>query len=332
MENRIRPDDGRSASLGAMTLPTTRPTTRPRGRILAAAAVLVGLVLLLHGWIPNQRFSIGSLVETGLPWLGVLVPLLAVGALARRSVVAGVALLVPVAVWLGMFGGLLLDGARTGDGLTAVSHNVGADNPDPAGTARDLAASGADLLALQELTPRSRPTYEQELAADYPYRAVLGSVGLWSRLPLAEPEPVDVALDFTGTTRALRTSVTTDDGPLAVYVAHLGSVRIFPINGFWTESRNAGIDSISARLAADPSPRVLLLGDLNGSLDDRAFAPLTAQLSPVRAGGGFGFTWPASFPVVRSDQVLARGLDPLRSWTLPATGSDHLPVAAAVGW
>ncbi|SCF63550.1 vancomycin resistance protein VanJ, partial [Streptomyces sp. Ncost-T6T-2b] len=46
------------------------------------------------------------------------------------------------------------------------------------------------------------------------------------------------------------------------------------------------------------------------------------------AGAGLGFTWPAAFPVVRIDDVLVRGMTPRAAWTLPATGSDHLPVAA----
>jgi vancomycin resistance protein VanJ len=36
--------------------------------------------------------------------------------------------------------------------------------------------------------------------------------------------------------------------------------------------------------------------------------------------------------VVRIDHVLVRGVEPRRSWVLPATGSDHLPVAAAISW
>jgi vancomycin resistance protein VanJ len=46
------------------------------------------------------------------------------------------------------------------------------------------------------------------------------------------------------------------------------------------------------------------------------------------AGNGFGFSWPASFPMARIDQILVKGVDPRSSWTLPRTGSDHLPVAA----
>ena len=73
-----------------------------------------------------------------------------------------------------------------------VGHNVGAANPDPAGTARALAASGADVLALEELIPQTTGTYEKELAKTYPYHTVLGTVGLWSKLPLSDTQPIDI--------------------------------------------------------------------------------------------------------------------------------------------
>ncbi|OLZ59327.1 hypothetical protein AV521_45595 [Streptomyces sp. IMTB 2501] len=50
------------------------------------------------------------------------------------------------------------------------------------------------------------------------------------------------------------------------------------------------------------------------------------------AGDGFGFTWPAEFPVVRIDQVLFRGVEPGSASVLPANGSDHLPVTAGISW
>ena len=135
-------------------------------------------------------------------------------------------------------------------------------------------------------------------------------------------------------TRALRTTVATDQGPLAVYVAHLGSARVNPRAGFWTDSRDRGAQALGKAIAAEQHERVVLLGDLNGTMDDRAFADLTSQLRSAQnaAGDGFGFTWPASFPVARIDQILVRGVKPESSWVLPATGSDHLPVAAGVSW
>ncbi|MFK8908969.1 endonuclease/exonuclease/phosphatase family protein [Streptomyces sp. YS-3] len=315
-----------------------------RGPVLAALALLLGLLLLLHADI-TDRAGLGSLVETFLPWFGLLIPVLLVAGLWRRSASAVVALLLPVAVWLNLFGGVLGDKSRPGSDLTLVSHNVDAGNPDPAGTARDLAACGADVLALEEITPQAKPLYEKELATTYPYHTVLGTVGLWSRLPLSDTRPVDVAMDYgplaatkpaavkLAYNRALRTTVTTGHGPLAVYVAHLGSVRVLP-SGFWTGSRDRGAKALAGALAAERNERVVLLGDLNGTTDDRAFDGVTGRLRSAQdaAGKGFGFSWPAKFPMVRIDQILVRGVEPRSAWVLPATGSDHRPVAAGVRW
>ncbi|UUN31274.1 endonuclease/exonuclease/phosphatase family protein [Streptomyces sp. FIT100] len=325
----------------------SRPGPWKRGPVLTAPALLLGLLMLLHARIPDTG-GLGSLAETFLPWFGLFVPVLLAGALWRRSASAVAAVLVPVMVWLNLFGGLLGDKSHPDSDLTLVSHNVSADNPDPAGTARDLAASGAEVLALEEITPQARDTYEKELAKAYPYHTVQGTVGLWSKLPLSDTRTVDVAMlgmvgplaqalpaeERAATPRALRTTVATDQGPLAVYVAHLGSVRVFPRNGFWTDQRDAGAQALGKAVAAEHSERVVLLGDLNGTMDDRAFDGITSRLHSVQdaAGDGFGFSWPATFPVARIDQILVRGVRPASSWVLSATGSDHLPVAAGISW
>src|SRR5213075_3052802 len=62
-----------------------RPEPWKRGPVLTALALLLALVMLLHADIPDWRWNIGSLVETFLPWLGLLVPVLLAGALRRRS-------------------------------------------------------------------------------------------------------------------------------------------------------------------------------------------------------------------------------------------------------
>ncbi|MFJ4183790.1 endonuclease/exonuclease/phosphatase family protein [Kitasatospora sp. NPDC089509] len=323
-----------------------RPEPWRRGPLLTASALLLGLVLLLHAEIPNSGWHLGSLLESGLPWLGACVPLLLAAALWRRSAAAVLALLLPVAVWLHLFGGLLVDKSGPGGDLTVVEQNVNADNPDPAATARHLAGSGADLLALVELTPKTVKVYEKGLAEAYPHHTVRGTVGLWSRLPLGDTRPIDVmgyAPQVDGEpvegwvdvgNRALRTTVTTDRGPLPVYVAHLGSVRVGLAAGFRTASRDTGVRALVRALAADRSERALLLGDLNGTLDDRALAGLTAGMRSAQdtAGAGFGFSYPASFPLVRIDHVLLRGLTATGARVLPADGSDHLPVAARIAW
>lgn len=202
------------------------------------------------------------------------------------------------------------------------------------------------MLALEELTPQARGTYEKELAKAYPHHTVQGTVGLWSKLPLSDTRPVDIKTDVgplaatkpadvkLAYNRALRTTVATDQGPLAVYVAHLGSVRVNPRAGFWTDSRDRNAKALGEAIAAEPNERVVLLGDLNGTTEDRAFAGVTSQMRSAQdaAGDGFGFSWPATFPVTRIDQILVRGVEPNSSWVLPATGSDHRPVAAGISW
>ena len=170
----------------------SRPGPWKRGPVLAALALLLALVMLLHAQIPNWRWNLGSLAETFLPWLGLLIPVLLAGALRRRSASALVALVLPAVVWLNLFGGVLSDKSRPGGFLTVASENVDAGNPDPAGTARDLAASGADVLALVELTPQAAGTYEKGLAKAYPYHTLQGTVGLWSKLPLSDTRPIDI--------------------------------------------------------------------------------------------------------------------------------------------
>ena len=46
-----------------------------RGIVVAVIALLLALVMLLHSRIPNRYGNLGSLTETFLPWLGLLIPL-----------------------------------------------------------------------------------------------------------------------------------------------------------------------------------------------------------------------------------------------------------------
>ncbi|MFF9677248.1 endonuclease/exonuclease/phosphatase family protein [Streptomyces eurythermus] len=300
-----------------------------RGAVLTALALLLALVMLVHAHIPNAVGNLGSLTETFLPWLGLAIPVLLVLGVVRKSAIALIAVLLPAIVWLNLFGGLLTDKAGSGGDLTVATHNVNADNPDPAATATDVAASGADVLALEELPASAVPVYEKALTSAYRHHAVVGTVGLWSKYPMTDVRAVDIKL---GWKRAMRATVATPEGPVAVYVAHLPSVRVKIEAGFTARQRDKSADALGEAIADEPLRRVVLLGDLNGTMNDRSLNAVTSQLRSTQgaAGSGFGFSWPASFPMARIDQIMVRGAEPERSWTLPRTDSDHLPVAARV--
>ncbi|GGO79687.1 endonuclease/exonuclease/phosphatase family protein [Nonomuraea cavernae] len=302
-----------------------------RGRVLASVAVLVAGLLAFPGLVPNTVGNLGSLLETFLPWAGLAVPVLMVLALLRRSATAMVSLVLPAAVWAAVFGDRTLPADRgAAHDLTVLQHNVSDENPDPGATARALAGAGADLIGLQELTPGARPVYEAVLMSGHPHHAVVGTVGLWSRHPLTDARPVDIRPAGVGGdwSRGLRATARTPSGDIAVYVAHLPSVRIRPPDGFGTGWRDESAAALGTAIAAERLDQVVLLGDLNSTLEDRGLAPVTSRMTPAEEG--FGFSWPAAFPIARIDHVMTRAATPVSTWTLPATGSDHLPVAARV--
>ncbi|MFG3439391.1 endonuclease/exonuclease/phosphatase family protein [Nonomuraea sp. NPDC047897] len=294
--------------------------------------MLVAVLLAFPGVVPNAWGNLGSLLETFRPWGGLAVPVLMILALLRRSAIAMVSLALPAAVWAGLFGARLLPaaGQAAAHDLTVLQHNVSDDNPDPTGTARALAQAGADLVALEELTPVALPVYRAVLAPGLPHHTVVGTVGLWSRHPLGDSRPVDIRpADVRGDwNRGLRSTVRTPSGDVAVYVAHLPSVRIRLPDGFDSAWRDESAAALGAAVAAEKLDKIVLLGDFNSALDDRGLAPLTSRLRPAEEG--FGFSWPAAFPVARIDHVMTRAAAPVTIWTLPATGSDHLAVAARI--
>ncbi|TCC50913.1 hypothetical protein E0H75_12210 [Kribbella capetownensis] len=321
----------------AAAKPPSRATTRRRGKngkwrrgwFIAFLAVLSALPLLFHRWVPNSVGNLGSLLDTFLPWVGVAVPVLAIAAVVRRSATAGVALLVPAVVWGLMFGNLLIPGKGGGAyDVRVLSHNVDADNPNPKATAQDLLTADADVIALEEVTAADMKVYKAAFAKTYPYEVARDTVALWSKFPVAQSESVDVGFKWT---RALRAEVSTPEGKVAVYVAHLASVRV-GASGFTSDQRNDTIKALGRQISDEKLAGVIVMGDFNGTANDRSLAPLTTGLRSAQgaAGYGFGFTWPAKFPMARIDHIMVRGVTPTKAWVMSSTGSDHRPVVAEI--
>ena len=314
--------------LGSLDVDGDRSPWR-RGRLLALAAALLAAVIGLHALVPNRWGNLGSLVATALPWLVLAVPLLVLGAIVRRSALAALLALAPLAAWVGVFGPQLLPAGSSAYDLTVVQHNVADDNHDVDGTVDLLMAEDPDIVALEEVTPEHLRHYEAALEPRLGHHATQGTVGLWSRYPITEQTRVDIrpAGIHASWDRCLRAVVHTPEGEMAVYVAHLPSVRLRS-RGLAANSRNRSAELLGEAIAADPAPAVLLAGDLNGNLRDPGLKPVTDQVS--RKEHGFRLTFPAALPVVQLDHVLARGADVRDVKVMPRSGSDHRPVAARV--
>ncbi|WP_329124286.1 endonuclease/exonuclease/phosphatase family protein [Streptomyces sp. NBC_01353] len=306
-------------------------TRRTRGLVTGAVLAVVGGLLLFASSVPRLPGNVMSLVETFLPWLGLAVPVGLVVAVVRRSVVAAVASLVVAAVWLVVFRSALPPTSAPGaHDMTVVQHNVSDENTSPSRVARILLGPDPDVVALEELTESSLPAYRIALGRTHPHHATVGTVGLWSKYPLTDIARVDIKPREVGDgwDRGLRAVVNGPHGKVATYVAHLPSVRVRPTEGYATEWRDESAGRLGRALASERASAVLVLGDLNGTTTDRGLGPVTDQVRGSR--GEFAFSWPAAVPLARIDHVLARGAEVTTTWTLPDTGSDHLPVAARV--
>ncbi|MGS0685987.1 endonuclease/exonuclease/phosphatase family protein [Nakamurella sp. GG22] len=306
--------------------PAPRPTRRRRslrglGIAVLAAAVTAGIVLA--GSIPSLD-GVGAAWTSFLPWTVVLLVLLAVAAVVRRAWWGLSAVIVAVMVWSAVFVPQMMAAqvpAGASD-LVVATQNIGAGSTDQAAAARALVGTGAGLVAVQEIVGTGDAT--AVLDAGYGYHARVSTVGLWSQWAMEDAEPLELGLSWA---RAFRVVVHHPAGDIAVYAVHLPSVR--PGD---TAARDQAVAELAGVVAADPSGRVLVMGDLNTAGTDPVFDRLTGELADSRetVRGGFGFTWPAQFPLTRPDHVLSRGIDTLSDQVLAGGGSDHRAVVVGL--
>ncbi|MFC5830785.1 endonuclease/exonuclease/phosphatase family protein [Nonomuraea insulae] len=290
-------------------------------RFVVVVSAIVAVALAGHQLIPALG-GFTPVLESLLPWMGLAVPLLLTGAALARSTAAAVAALVPGVVWAAMFGSTLFRSPPGGASDLAVGTvNVGVRN-SASGEAVRVIAKDLDVLAAQELT-RGGPAAKQ-LNKMFKYHYPVSTVGLWSRYPISETKPLDIGL---GWPRALRAVITTPKGKLTVYVMHLASARPGE-----TTSRDSSLAHARKLIDADPSKRILLLGDLNTATTDRGMRGLTPPLTDAQnaAGDGFGFTWPSEFPITRPDHILYKGMTATKAGVAPAAGSDHRAAIASL--
>lgn len=305
--------------------PRIRRSATAAARWIAVASAAL-LLIVACGWIPGV---VGTAVAAVLPWLGLVLLALVVAALlrARRVIVL---VLVPALLWVlamapafpGLPGQTSAEPASA-SALTVVSQNVRARSGGAAASATELAQSGADVIALVELDGDSLSAAQNALAADYPHSYTVGTVGVWSRYPLANAEPLTLGLSWK---RALRVEVQAPSAPVAVYVLHAASVR--PGH---QQDRDTMLSGIAEQVAVDPAESLLVVGDFNAPSTDPSLSALRAEADGVRSTDGtLGFTWPVAFPLVRIDQVFVRGLDVVTSTTMRAGNSDHLATLTRV--
>ncbi|GAA1870082.1 endonuclease/exonuclease/phosphatase family protein [Brevibacterium marinum] len=295
-----------------------------RGITALIFGLLYAAFLLLHSLLPT-RLGIALLIETILPWTGVFLALVLLMFLIRFSLLSAIGILVPTVVWAAMFGPTLIpsQGEGTPD-LTVATHNVGARMPQPTAAAKSLVSADPDIVTIQELESLSGKIIHKELDSSFRHSQVVDTIGVWSKWPMSEPEEINLGLQWP---RAFATTVSTDHGDIRFYSVHMPSVR--PGH---EAMRNAAIRRLATEVETDAGDHVIVAGDFNTATTDSNFSTLAPPLedSRLEARGGFGFTWPAKFPVTRLDHVLYRGFEATSDEVLDRGSSDHRAVLAGL--
>jgi len=309
----------------------------------------VGSWALAHHLL-GDGFWLLALVNAFGQWLFAPLPVVALLALVARRPAAWVALLLVVALFLGLFGAELtpprhVAGAEADDArLTVMTYNVFFSTTDVTPIAATVRSAAPDVIAFEELTGWQEQALLDEIGELYPYRtpahaACYAGVVVWSRYPLEEEATSEDVL-----CRVSQVLVETGAGRVRVVAVHgwpyTGLDRDSVEQGFrWRREQMA---EILAAVEGQPEP-LIVLGDLNSTPLHEVYRMLVeAGLTDAfREGGwGMGNTYPASsgtvlglrYParLVRIDHIFhSDAWRTERAYVAPWDGqSDHLAVVA----
>lgn len=203
----------------------------------------------------------------------------------------------------------------------------------PVRIARVLAELDADIVALQEFSPRRSTVDELSAELEHATGATLvvmptflkrGRVfgnALLCRVPIVSVEARELALERREPRNVIDARVDWEGRPLRVLATHLGLRR--------TE-RIQQVERLDALLAGDDAPAVLL-GDFNEWRLHGCLAPIERRLARVPVPP----TFPSPYPVARLDRLFASpGLrvSHVRAHRSRSAmvASDHLPLVATL--
>jgi endonuclease/exonuclease/phosphatase family metal-dependent hydrolase len=235
--------------------------------------------------------------------------------------------------------------------FTLLTYNVANGRAQPARLAEMLRSSGADIVALQELSQAQAEEIERSLGDRFPQRALYpgGFAGkaILSRFPIRSVEQLHLSAERPD----LLAHLQLDDLTLTIITAHPPPPRPSPIKLRFNEDTRAQLKSL-AGITQKHAPAILV-GDFNMTDANPEYAAIAAsglQDAFRAAGRGRGHTLPRRIgpwkrnrwlnglirwvpmpPMVRIDFIWhTAGLQSLDAWVGPDAGSDHLPVMAVM--
>lgn len=267
-----------------------------------------------------------------LQYLAIALPLLAL-ALLRGHFVIGALLAATMAVNAWPLLPYLPRGQppARGPGFVLLNINVEARNAAHERVLERIRESGADAVAVVELSPALNAKLGA-LDDLYPHRVTVPAannfgIAVLSRHPLRETVSFDL-----GPTPAIETVIDAPGGALRLVAIHTRP----PVGAALARTRNEQLETL-ARSALSREGPLVICGDFNLSPYSPWFGRFerASGTRAARRGRGLGVSWPAFLPLLGTpiDHCFLRGpLAASRVERMAATGSDHYPVRVTLHW
>jgi endonuclease/exonuclease/phosphatase (EEP) superfamily protein YafD len=200
------------------------------------------------------------------------------------------------------------------------------------------ARAQADVVALQELTPRAVDRLSAAgLDATFPYRwldarGASTGVGMWSRYPIQAPRRID---GYTMAFISAQVQVTGVSMNPTVVVAHIPGPWPYPIDD-WRRDLDRLPTTLREIAARADRGSVIVAADVNSTTDMRPFRALLHdgyRDAAEESGAGFKPTFPADTrlpPFLAIDHILTRDCAATSLHTLAIPDSDHRGLVVTV--
>jgi endonuclease/exonuclease/phosphatase (EEP) superfamily protein YafD len=223
--------------------------------------------------------------------------------------------------------------------LSLVTFNTGNDFVAPHDLVQMLGDLDADIVGLQELSPRNAGVLSESLLSEYPYRVLYGhrfdGKGLLSRYPIVRHRLFSARVTRPNVEAELEVT----DRAVMVYVVHALSPNYRRLQ---VQSPHSVYEiEYILKLLHSGTPTAVI-GDFNVVARSRLYHQLVKAglIDTFReVGQGNGSTFPTRFQylpiplprLVRIDYIWVTGqFLPLASYVGDGHGSDHLPVISKV--
>jgi vancomycin resistance protein VanJ len=236
--------------------------------------------------------------------------------------------------------------ASSQPGLKILSHNVGWYATQSPTLVKLIEREQPDIIFLQEIVRKHTLKAFRMLKAEYPYQIGTPPVGILSKYPILSSEILHLANHRETQQRAImkfqeREIVIYNMQATGPWFRVYKLLKFIKIPVYKYDKREPEIQDLVERIQRETLP-VIVAGDFNMTDETQDYYRVQQVLQDafLKAGWGFGFTWPngfysrrvnikLSYPVCRIDYIWhSKDWGAKSSSVLEPTESDHLPVAA----